>query len=591
MYIYSSKEQPFGLLSNNASVPINIDGEEWDTVTGYVYINMFKNPVYQQKMLENLHPSPYQEYSRLKHEEDIEIYNTSIERAQLTRFNQNKALRDRLFGTGKATIVYKDDPIMEEFLNQYRSKLGEQYRHALWDDIRQVVVPRDEVVRVVEGVSRALEKNPDLSNDLTYEQLLRYETVDPIESIEPFDLTFINLNKLVPVIKKRTFKTIYEQQVKQFKDHLLDVQLDYLLKNEYPSVPKDLYERAKHQQILGESPESLKTYKNQLFSLYKKGSLDRPLVNKLTFFPNEDLLKEVIQSSHKVDDDNTIEIRQDDPFLPHYPEDITIDGSTYRTGVHYAYHNLYKSMGNYQVNVNDFSNIKDLVEGFERFENNWSVDNITINNERAQLVKYTNPTMAQLLLLTDNEPLIWDDRTDPVLGSAGDNRAGIMMEHLRSQAIPSLRHIDSFALNIFFANWIVMRAKDYKSTLKMVNNPVTDDMVQIYMCPFTISDSPDKERQLLKRKAKMTLDEINVIWPLFSYQLGVLHKLNEEDAMKAIVYAQYRLAKKPTSQYRSNATDVLKRVYDKLSPRINVSKDSFIDNIIGRSWNRINYWA
>jgi hypothetical protein len=61
--------------------------------------------------------------------------------------------------------------------------------------------------------------------------------------------------------------------------------------------------------------------------------------------------------------------------------------------------------------------------------------------------------------------------------------------------------------------------------------------------------------------------------------------------MKAIVYAQYRLAKKTTSQDRSNATDVLKRVYDKLSPRINVSKDSFIDNIIGRSWNRINYWA
>lgn len=589
IYIYSSKKQPFGLLSNNASIPIHIDGEEWDTITGYVYVNMFKDKTYQQKMIEHLQPSPYNAFVRLKTEEDSTIYKAAIEKAQLIRFKHNKNLRDRLFSTGSATIIYPDDPIMEEFLTQYRSKLS--YSNIIWDDIRHVAVPKDEAVKVIIGVEKKLEKDVDLDDDLTYGQLLHY-----ISSTINVDNRYYNhpalatLNKMVPSIKRSVYKKIYDQQVEQFKNHLLDTQLDTILMTEYPSVYSDTYERAKHQQMVKESPEDIKTYKNQLFDLYERNALDKITKDNLKFIPNKDLLKEIrIAITSQRQGENIYRLFDDDPFLPHFPEDVTVDGKTFKTCVHYAYHVLYDSIGQTHIDVNKTDSVSLLVNQFKSIEEEWIVHNITINNERAQTIKFSNPTLQQLLLLTDHDQLIWDDRTDPILGSAGENRAGIMMEHLRAQSVPSRNMIKSFASNVFFRNWIIMRGNDYKETLKMMDNPNIHDMATIYMCPFLSSTTiPDGERMLLKIHCKLTLKEIEIVWPLLLYQLSILHRLREEDAIKAVVYAQFVLNNKDS--LRKDAEKMLGDIYNSIS-KLNISKQSFIDDILRHSSNRINYWG
>lgn len=598
MYIYNPKQQPFGLLSNNAETPFNLDGEQWMTVTGYVYINMFKTKDYQQKMLEQLvFLSPYDTFIKIKSEEDATIYKNAIEKAQLIRFKQNKTLRDYLFGTGDATIVYRDDPATEEFLTQYRGKISEDYRNALWDNIRNIAVSKTEAASVIKGVEQALEKNIDIADDLTYKELLPYSSgnVD-VENIYYNHPALATINKMIPLIKKNAYIKIYANQVERFKDHLLDVQLDNIIASEYPDVPEDRYERQKHQQITKESPENLKTYKNQLFLLYERNGLDKAVKDKLRFVPNKDLLKEIeIAAMNQGEGENMFRLDQDSPLLPHFPENVTIDGKMYRSCVHYAYHILFEFIGQSHINVNDFSSGAELVGVFQSIETQWTVDNITKNNEKAQVAKFSNPTLAQLLLLTENDTLIWDDRTDPVLGSAGENRAGVMMEHLRVHAIPSFRKMDSIISSIFFTNWMIMRADDYKTTLEMIEAPTTEDLVQIYMCPTASStrNVPEIERLLLKIKGKLTPDQIKIIWPLFSYQLDVLRKLNEQDAMKAIVYAQYKLDEKPSTTNTTNAKKTLDKVYNVLASRIkpDISKELFIDTILRKSWNRTNYWS
>lgn len=595
MYIYSSKQQPFGLLSNNASTPFALDGEAWETVTGYVYANMFKTKEFQQKMLEQLiFPSPYDSLIELKSQEDNLTYKNAIEKAQRLKFEQHRTLRDRLFGTGTAVLDYPDDPAVEESLTHFRTQIAENYRHALWDDLRNVTVSKKEAVNVIKGVEEALEKDIVILDNLTYEELLPYRShVDATPHYYQHP-ALDNLNKMVPVIKKHIYKHIYEKQLEHFKDHLLDVQLDDMLRSEYPHLSPDSYERAKHQQIVDETtPGHLRTLKNQLFFLYEKNGLDKSVKDRLQYIPNKDLLEQLASPPAADDAVSRLILTHDDPLMPHYRIPVTIDGKVYSSGVHYAYHILFSSIGQADRNLDEYSPLE-LVRLFETLENQWVIDTLTINNEKAHVAKFSIPTLSQLLLLTGDDTLIWDDKTDPVLGSAGQNRAGQMMEHLRAQAKPSLRRIESFAANLFFVQWMLMRAQDYKTTLDMSKVPTTDYLIQIYMCPRGESRrAPKAEERLLKKKAKLTQEQLNILWPLLAYPLGVLHPLTEQDAMTAIVEAQKRLNKQPTPNDLTHALLTLDKVYTVLKSQTKpeITKQDFTNNLLKNSWNRINYWS
>src|SRR5579864_1447026 len=98
--IYSAQSQPFGLLSNDARVPMTINSVEYSSVTEYVYVNLFTNPKYRELMRENIR-EPNLTAGKLRNSEDEDIYVTAIKYGTLAKFSQSKQLRTRLFETKK----------------------------------------------------------------------------------------------------------------------------------------------------------------------------------------------------------------------------------------------------------------------------------------------------------------------------------------------------------------------------------------------------------------------------------------------------------------------------------------------------------
>lgn len=101
---------------------------------------------------------------------------------------------------------------------------------------------------------------------MTYGDLLPYASgVANINTKKYHHTALTYLNRMVPYIKKKVNSDIYKTQVEQFKKHLLDVYLDSILRNQYKSVPVEMYERAKEQQMDITSHAVIEILKNQLF--------------------------------------------------------------------------------------------------------------------------------------------------------------------------------------------------------------------------------------------------------------------------------------------------------------------------------------
>lgn len=599
MYIYDPNEQPFGLLSNDASTPFDLDGEQWNTVTGYVFTNMFKNGEYQRKMVEKLSTvPPFEALLWLKADEYDKAYAYSIEKAQRSRFFNNKKLSDRLLGIGRSIIVYDRDKTTENFLNAYKRELllANKNKNVLWDSKVKGTVPEQEAMAVIKGVEAEVTRNPNLSNKLTYRKLLKFKVPVSSDTSEYANHPALsNLNKMVPIVKRMVFDKIYDQQVEDFKNHLLDKQLDGILREDYPDIKEKHYAKAKKEQMAEQTPEKIQAYKDQLFEMYESDKLDDALKSKLEFFPDKKLMEiaNVEVEAEEVEEEEDIGLVDEDPFLPHFMEEVNVDGKFYRSCVHYGYFVLFGMIDRTDIDVNQFDDVTQLVELFPVIEKEWVMHKLTTNNERAQTAKFSDPALAQLLLLTGTGTLVWDDIDDPILGSKGENRAGIMMTFLRSIAIPSTRPITNFATNAYFSKWIIMRCNDYKVALSMINDPTTEDLLKIYMCPILMNRSLEvMERKLIKMFCRLSDKKIDLISPLLVYQLNVLFEMNEGEAISSIVQAQLSLNEKsPTTNDKNYAKKILGKVFKELSSKIEISKEEFVDNMLRDSTNRINYWG
>ena len=637
LIVYSAKSQPFGLLSNNARIPLNIDGGTYSTVTEYVYVNLFKSAAFRERMSKNLLREPFPNAVKLREEEDDAIYQAAVEKGMSERFKQYPRLRALLYATRGTDLRFPQDVIRgKEFdrlkllLNRLRAEPNVVFDPLLGE------VPFEEVNEVINGTVRELYRNPQMQ-PMPYNELRDKFRVKQGPIRKEFIRDLMNLNEIVPMLKKHLGKKIYEDETKKFKAHLLDVYLDYILENEYPLVRKEDYGLAKRQQIRKE--RNVDKYEDQLLELYNQGELDYSVTKRLTFLPSStDLIEEGDEELADVDAevdeikelsrvslhrDLTIvppstDVGFDSPFFPHYPEQVSVDGKIYRTVITYAYAKLFGNLG-IDFDVNGFADLGELAKEYARIKNLYMVDKISENNEKAARTKFSNinNSLRYLLIWTRKEKLVWNDKTDQVLG-ADSNRAGIFWEYLRDVEFPATRirnlkipdmssYGPSISATYIFRSWLAARAEDYANTLNLLKNPTTKDLELIYRVDVTTTAaaaSVASRAKITEKDAKvmemggLSAKSQSIVYPLIYTEY---HKryFKEKENLAILSMIDFYDQTKPDAEIKRRANEYLRGVYDKVTAI--VPKEQFVTSILSQSsptndksqeqWWRINYWG
>jgi len=632
----SPKAQPFGLLSNKAVVDFSVGSRAvpttkykfkhgpWKTVLQYVYVNMFKDEKYRKQMSEMLAPTPFTNMLHLREQEDNIIYNQEILRGLRERFKQQEPLRARLYQTRGKQLVYDNKEILG-ILNMVRL----QNQQVVFDPKQNREVSRTEVLQVIRGVEDEVARNPSLDDNLSYVDLKRFAKRYGYKDLPLNDDLFLNINFIVPIVKYRMREKLWNQELDLFKDHLLDVFLDYILEVEYPNLDASEYNEAKRQQVAKEP--RLQTYKDQLYDLYvkgMKGDRDDHVLEKLRFTPDK-ALREMGRSAREINEKlltpearaEKIYIQEDDPFLPQFVEDVVMDGVTYSSVVHHAYGRMIRNLieigelpGLDAFNVNTVS-LGDLVTTYNNIKRDWIDYNLKANNEVAigmKLEQYT--TIAHLLLATNQSKLVWNDRTDPVLGVGNDDRGanntGHLLEYLRNNyrgsQVPNkmMSAFRSIASNVWTNSWAMSMCQDFKNTILLLQSPTVSDLEAIYSIT-AVAGNPGSDDIVSFHKAGLNTEQIAIVFPLI-VALYIPMRGKTESALvgdEAQVYFAENDYRGKRSQFKDDfevAKVRLERIADLVQLAAGVDKRKFVMSILSNKqtekmedarWSRVYSWS
>lgn len=488
--LLSGKTQPYGLLSSNAYVPMNIDGKRYTSVTEYVYSNLFTNPATKGAM-EKVTKNYYSSALKLLLERNSQNFIDALIFGTRARYAQDPSFRSVLKDLGNVpTKVTWGNADENRCLHMLFNQLRFSPEQVFFDD-NYGEVPFERVNAVVVGVANALKDNPNIPS----EPFSILESKYSVRNAQPQRNLVMSLDKLdeiVPVLKIKLKDVIFNEEIVRFKKHLLDVTLDYILKTNYPMLSRSQYTLAKQQQIAKEK-SLISRYEDQLYNLYIIGDLPDEIIDDLDFQPvfpsSTNVTVEAVEEQEK--QEASVEVKTmeaiDVPksLLPDAPARIHIKGVEYPSVMAYAFSILFSTIGVTTFNPNDSR--EKMAHDYVLFEHNLMASRLTELNEKGTRVKFaTNQCLVELLLESNGNRLIFTDMDDSVLGigkPTGSNRAGVFLEFLRneySRGVNVVRPFKSPYSNIVVKEWFSSRAADYANTMKMFQYRTIEDIALIY---------------------------------------------------------------------------------------------------------------
>lgn len=355
---------------------------------------------------------------------------------------------------------------------------------------------------------------------------------------------------LVHVIRKNEMPSLQEKKQREERKIIFDMYADYLLDRKFTDVPKDKYEEAKSQHF--DNPTFQAEADNlemRLYNLFKAGMLSENLCKdidqrlKSFYIPTDDEVKEAISYpiswKDKPEDvkkftksrngESVIvlpsELFNDSPFYPNNAKYIPlspfafsvpllkIKNLLYITIAHYILTKLIKFVGHITLKQSysyilrtsgvakdqkDFLEPDDVIKNFNTIKDNTYFSDMVKYAKEALDKKFEDRYMQDILLITGNSQLIYNDFSEPILGGITNKRekasnfVGKYLMELRNKFI-QIRKQEKFDIlkeeditNIFekdrFMNdWIRNRVKDscnvlniMKNYLKVKENIITD---------------------------------------------------------------------------------------------------------------------
>lgn len=576
MYLFTEKEQPYGLLSNFATTPIHIDGTWWQSVNEYIFTNMVTNPLMKQKMrrdaLTTLDP-----FSSLEDIESDFLHKKFIDGLKValnSAINERPDLQNML--ETSSSITYRDEREIEDFLNQKRNELLDR-RH---------IFPLMRTKRIIDGVTRALKAGRRIIPSSTLVDLKEYETALPPPDIKEDDEIFSHLHELVPYIQ---FKIDNEHVVKQykkelesFKKYLFDQYITNKLMVDYPDLDEEDYQDAREQLFEDMGTGALVVFMDDIYKLFLDGKLPDEVLQSVEAPPKEPDLHFVSKGLHE------IKIKSEShPLSPYGMGQVFIDGIEYRSPLHYTYGEMMNLL-RIPIDINAIRK-DELSAAFQWYHSDYLAKTRRMYADegiKAKLVKY--PVLVHLLKTTGNQEILWGDTSDPILGvgrdGKGENAVGQILMKYRTSMNPQDRRVSSYASpmdNIFVKQWALMRLEDLYNSMNTMVNPTTGSLEDLYRFPTSNSDNKFKgldpaDRRIIAASFPELTDEMLMIaWPLMYPQMYVIKRLTDSNLVNVIVKAQeIYLGEVPTNDEKHAVNKYLQEYFGRHSDNMKLNNSA-----------------
>lgn len=346
---------------------------------------------------------------------------------------------------------------------------------------------------------------------------------------------------LVPMIRKNEIRKLRLRKIKERKEIIFDMYADYLLSKHFNEINREQYNKAKEQQFQQMSWNQKSDLENRLYDLFEKGMLSERLSNSIDerlayhHIPSEEDVEEAEHIQINVENkstfvDSAYVSEKGKPILV-YPSDfaeldpeyreyvsfspisltgmLNISGKNFPTVSHYIIARLIahiptqKGGGGFGVIDKAYPQIlvnpNGPVEGLQSFISpdlaTIKYDNLRDENYRINLEKYAKKGLDKkfedrifqdILLMTGNAKLVYNDFSDNILGVGGRhdkkiNFVGNYLMTLRNKFVymrkdETLIQLHSedissiFNVDPFMKEWLNMRVKDMCKVLILVKN-------------------------------------------------------------------------------------------------------------------------
>jgi hypothetical protein len=344
---------------------------------------------------------------------------------------------------------------------------------------------------------------------------------------------------LVPVIRKNWITKLQENKQREERKIIFDMYADYLLDRKFPDVTKDKYSEAKSQHFDNPAFQSeAENLEIRLYNLFKAGMLSENLCKdidqrlKSFYIPTDDEVKEAISYpiswKDKPEDVKKFtksrngesiivlpsDLFNDSPFYPNNAKYIPlspfafsvpllkIKNLSYITIAHYILTKLIKFVGHISLKKSysyilrtigvpkdqtSFLDPDQVIKNFNIIKDNTYFSDMIKYAKEALDKKFEDRYMQDILLITGNSQLIYNDFSEPILGGITNKRekaynfVGNYLMELRNKFI-QIRKQEKFDVlkeeditNIFekdrFMNdWIRNRVKDSCNVLNIMKN-------------------------------------------------------------------------------------------------------------------------
>lgn len=569
IHLSHGKEQPFGLLANNAETPMLIDNVRYTSVTEYVYKSLFVSQEAKDRMRIN---QPYPRAMQIKMEDDQSLYISSIVAGMYAKYEQYIEFRNYLKSFGKKRLIFswgneEENRQFHILINNLRDIDGK-----FFIDEKYGFVPIEEVNKVIHGVFKDLKRNPFLPTEPFSVLRQTYSQVENPPTIKRSVTQFLEkLDEIIPFLKIKFKNTLFSDELEKFKKHLLDVTLDYVIETYYSYLPRSQNRTAKQQQMSKIGRANVMKYEDDLYDQYVEGNLSDEITDRLTFEPNiprsanvtaENIEQQMAETEEEEDqppaEEGEVVIPSGSMLYPDYPERIRINDEEYLSVVAYAYAVLFKNSGRALNLAAMRAPLREVVDGYIEYRKQAMSDRILAAHKRAIGVKFSDKSLQDLLLRTGNADLIWNDPTDPILGM-DDNVTGKYLVVIRNSIKPfPSPSITTPHDNIVTHSFFQYVAEDFSNTLKMLSVHSVKNLETVYGMDVKTINVPveaTRETASIMTDAGITRSDHKIVVKFIALTLNDVRKKGIDAIVKTFDLSQ------PTRDDLKAAKDNLNNIY------------------------------
>lgn len=639
--IYAPSEFPYGLLSAKANFQQVIDGEHWNTVSEYVYVRLFDDARYVQRMRKGAwFNTPYSYSFRTCLDLFAEDVGERVRRGTIERIGANASLLKRLFATFNRTLVVEtkspQKAAITAALEYWRGRAAERAAAAAFVDERGVPIDDEAVVAFIVGLRRLVNARPDFTpDDVTYDALRRYSdtsnvTTTTFEEDDMLESCDRDLSRLFAIVKLDARRRDYASRRASFKRDLFDAQLDRILATDYVDVDASDYELAKLQQRQKLTDGELMTLVDQLMAVYDAGDID-PLVltsmptllNRLDYersveSDEREALDAIRQRSLSAVGSVVVEplvVGDDDELMPWYVAAarpfVSHDGLEWSSVMHWATSSIFQFLHVARPTSLDDASLAPDSDGAKELRS--AVNEAHSRTMAARIVQRFNKAtrlklqgdaaLRHLLARTGNAQLVWGDCDDAVLGGER-NQGGLTLKRIRSELMKpesaAARSLLPLSVHALIGDatvtsvtilWLFDIANDLFRVVRLLRDASITDLKRIYgaaAASAPLFRIPTRGERTVMSTIGFNDHSEFITWPFVLTALAsVANVASIDDAVDQLVAARSdaidAAAAPSTDEETERAERYLREAYDELRTKIYVKRDDFVMAVLSNA--------